>query len=84
MIKLTNGWKVPGELEEMNNMLSDFQRNLAQMENENPLTIFRENMEKGLLYKASLQDAMNQLNTYTSLYISSMELKELISNKLKQ
>ena len=84
MIKLTNGWNVPGELEEMKNMLSDFQRNLAQMENENPLTIFRENMENGLLYKASLQDAMNQLNTYTSLYISSMELKELISKKLKQ
>lgn len=83
MSKLSNGWNIPTEINKMQEMLDDFQRNLKEMEKDNPLTIFRENMESGLLYKASLQDALNQLNTYTSLYISAVELSEIIFKKKK-
>jgi hypothetical protein len=66
----------------MKTLLNDFERNIVQMEKENPLTIFRENMENGILYKASVQDATNHLNTFTSLYLSAMELREMISKKI--
>ena len=81
MATLSNGWKVPTDTEEMKTLLDDFERNIVQMEKENPLTIFKENMENGILYKASLQDATNHLNTFTSLYLSAMELIEMISKK---
>jgi hypothetical protein len=81
MATLSNGWKVPTDTEEMKTLLDDFERNIVQMEKENPLTIFKENMENGILYKASLQDATNHLNTFTSLYLSAMELREMISKK---
>jgi hypothetical protein len=79
---LSNGWKVPTDIEEMKILLNDFERNIVQMEKENPLTIFKENMENGILYKASLQDATNHLNTFTSLYLSAMELREMIIKKI--
>ncbi len=82
MATLSNGWKVPTDNEEMKTLLIDFERNINQMEKENPLTIFKENMENGILYKASVQDAMNHLNTFTSLYLSAMELREIISKKI--
>jgi hypothetical protein len=82
MATLSNGWKVPTDKEEMKTLLIDFERNINQMEKENPLTIFKENMENGILYKASVQDAMNHLNTFTSLYLSAMELREIISKKI--
>jgi len=82
MATLSNGWKVPTDTEEMKTLLDDFERNIVQMEKENPLTIFKENMENGILYKASLQDATNHLNTFTSLYLSAMELREMISKKI--
>ena len=66
----------------MKTLLDDFERNIVQMEKENPLIIFKENMENGILYKASLQDATNHLNTFTSLYLSAMELREMISKKI--
>lgn len=79
---LSNGWKIPTDIEEMKILLNDFERNIVQMEKENPLTIFKENMENGILYKASLQDATNHLNTFTSLYLSAMELREMIIKKI--
>ena len=82
MATLSNGWKVPTDKEEMKILLNDFERNINQMEKENPLTIFKENMENGILYKASLQDATNHLNTFTSLYLSAMELREMIIKKI--
>jgi hypothetical protein len=82
MATLSNGWKIPTDKEEMKTLLNDFERNIVQMEKENPLAIFRENMENGILYKASVQDAMNHLNTFTSLYLSAMELREMISKKI--
>lgn len=80
-MKLTNGWNVPSTLEEMEEQYREFSRNLTEMEKENPLIIFRENMENGIIYKASLQDASNHLSTYSSLYISTKELEELIIKK---
>lgn len=53
------------------------------MESENPLTIFREHMDNGLLFKAGLQDAMNQLTTFANLYMSILELKEEIKKQSK-
>jgi len=76
---LTNGWKIPTDIQEMKTMKESFEKTLLEMESENPLTIFREHMENGLLFKAGLQDALNQVNTYANLFISSLELKEAIS-----
>ena len=78
MSRLSNGWKIPGSLEEMQEMLNSFQKTIFEMESENPLVIFREHMENGLLFKAGLQDALNQINTYANLYASASELKEAI------
>ncbi len=76
---MTNGWKIPTDIQEMKTMKESFEKTLLEMESENPLTIFREHMENGLLFKAGLQDALNQVNTYANLFISSLELKEAIS-----
>lgn len=81
MEKLSNGWKVPAGEDEIKALLADFERNMTEMEKENPLTIFRENMENGILFKAALQDAMNQLNTFSNLYLSAAELKEILTKK---
>ncbi|MDZ4725957.1 MAG: hypothetical protein SH817_07360 [Leptospira sp.] len=77
--RLSNGWKIPTELSEMKEMHSSFLKTLNEMELENPLTVFREHMENGLLFKAGLQDATNQLNTYANLYMSAMELRDAIT-----
>jgi hypothetical protein len=79
MSRLSNGWKIPTEISEMIEMQTSFEKTLKEMESENPLTIFREHMENGLLFKAGLQDALNQINTFANLYISSMELKTAIA-----
>jgi hypothetical protein len=81
MEKLSNGWKIPSSTDEIKALLADFERNITEMEKENPLTIFRENMENGILFKAALQDAMNQLNTFSNLYMSAAELREILVRK---
>ncbi|TGN20990.1 hypothetical protein [Leptospira idonii] len=81
--RLSNGWKIPQSLDEKKEMFASFQKTLSEMESENPLTVFREHMENGLLFKAGLQDALNQLNTFANLYASASELKEAISKEEK-
>ncbi len=81
MEKLSNGWKIPSDINEIKALLADFERNILEMEKENPLTLFRENMENGILYKAALQDATNQLSTFSSLYLSAAELREILAKK---
>lgn len=83
MSRLSNGWKVPESLEDKKELLESYQKNVNSMESENPLTIFREHMDNGLLFKAGLQDAMNQLTTFANLYMSIIELKEEISKQTK-
>lgn len=78
MSRLSNGWKIPSDLEEMREMKASFEKTIQEMESENPLTIFREHMESGLLFKAGLQDALNQVNTFANLYISAAELQQAI------
>jgi len=76
---LSNGWKIPTEISEMKEMKESFEKTLREMESENPLTIFREHMENGLLFKAGLQDALNQVNTFANLLVSATELNEAIT-----
>jgi len=76
--RLSNGWKIPVSLEEMREMKSSFDKTISEMELENPLIIFREHMENGLLFKAGFQDALNHLQTYSNLYMSSIELRDAI------
>lgn len=83
MSRLSNGWKIPADLPEMDKMYVSFKETLSEMESENPLTIFREHMENGLLFKSGLQDALNQLNTYANLYVSAQELKAAIDKIAK-
>ncbi len=79
MNRLANGWKIPSTVSEKIELLSSYQKTLEQMETENPISIFKEHMENGLLHKAALQDAMNQLTTYANLFQSAKELTELIA-----
>lgn len=79
--RLSNGWKIPSSLEEMKELRSSFLKTIQDMESENPLSIFREHMENGLLFKAGLQDALNQVNTFANLYMSAIELQEEIKKK---
>ncbi|TGL62202.1 hypothetical protein EHQ58_03080 [Leptospira ognonensis] len=79
MSRLSNGWKIPTDIAEMKEMKASFEKTIHEMESENPLTIFREHMESGLLFKAGLQDALNQVNTFANLYISASELQEAIN-----
>ena len=79
MSRLSNGWKIPTEISEMKEMKESFEKTLREMESENPLTIFREHMENGLLFKAGLQDALNQVNTFANLLVSATELNEAIT-----
>ena len=60
-------------------MLRDFEKNLNEMELENPILIFKENMQKGILFKAASLDANNQLTTYINLYMSAIELREFLN-----
>ncbi|TGL70698.1 hypothetical protein [Leptospira jelokensis] len=83
MSRLSNGWKVPESLEEKKELLESYLNTVNGMESENPLTIFREHMDNGLLFKAGLQDAMNQLTTFANLYMSIIELKEEIKKQSK-
>ncbi|XDD45768.1 hypothetical protein AB3N60_13765 [Leptospira sp. WS39.C2] len=83
MSRLSNGWKVPESLEDKKELLESYQKTVESMESENPLTIFREHMDNGLLFKAGLQDAMNQLTTFANLYMSIIELKEEITKQTK-
>lgn len=83
MSRLSNGWKVPESLEDKKELLESYQKTVESMESENPLTIFREHMDNGLLFKAGLQDAMNQLTTFANLYMSITELKEEIKKQTK-
>ncbi|ABZ98782.1 hypothetical protein EHQ92_16810 [Leptospira biflexa] len=83
MSRLSNGWKVPESLSDKKELLDSYQKTVNSMESENPLTIFREHMDNGLLFKAGLQDAMNQLTTFANLYMSIIELKEEISKQTK-
>ncbi|MGV3667705.1 MAG: hypothetical protein ACO1NV_16385 [Leptospira bouyouniensis] len=83
MSRLSNGWKVPESLEDKKELLESYQNTVNSMESENPLTIFREHMDNGLLFKAGLQDAMNQLTTFANLYMSIIELKEEIKKQTK-
>jgi hypothetical protein len=77
--RLSNGWKIPAEISEMKEMRDSFEKTLREMESENPLIIFREHMENGLLFKAGLQDSLNQINTYANLFMSALELKDAIA-----
>lgn len=61
--------------------MESYQKTVESMEAENPLTIFREHMDNGLLFKAGLQDAMNQLTTFANLYMSIIELKAEIEKQ---
>lgn len=83
MSRLSNGWKVPESLEDKKELLESYQKTVESMESENPLTIFREHMDNGLLFKAGLQDAMNQLTTFANLYMSIIELKSEITKQTK-
>jgi hypothetical protein len=80
MSRLSNGWKIPESLTEKRELLASFEKTIGEMESENPLTIFREHMESGLLFKAGLQDAMNQLTTFANLCMSATELRDAIKS----
>ncbi|MDF3821373.1 hypothetical protein P3G55_15830 [Leptospira sp. 96542] len=81
MSRLSNGWKIPESLVEKQELMESFQTTVMEMEKENPLTIFREHMDNGLLFKAGLQDATNQLTTFANLYMSILELKAEIQKQ---
>lgn len=81
MSRLTNGWKIPIGLAEKQELLASFTKTVEEMESENPLLVFREHMDAGLLFKAGLQDAMNHLTTYANLYMSILELREAIQKE---
>lgn len=81
MGRLSNGWKVPESLSDKKELMESYQKTVESMEAENPLTIFREHMDNGLLFKAGLQDAMNQLTTFANLYMSIIELKAEIEKQ---
>ncbi|TGL39885.1 hypothetical protein [Leptospira perdikensis] len=83
MSRLSNGWKVPETLLDKKELMESYQKTVESMEAENPLTIFREHMDNGLLFKAGLQDAMNQLTTFANLYMSIIELKAEIEKQTK-
>ncbi len=79
MKTLSNGWKIPTDRDKALEMLRDFEKNLNEMELENPILIFKENMQKGILFKAASLDANNQLTTYINLYMSAIELREFLN-----
>ena len=79
MKTLSNGWKIPTDRDMALEMLRDFEKNLNEMELENPILIFKENMQKGILFKAASLDANNQLTTYINLYMSAIELREFLN-----
>ncbi|TGK88076.1 hypothetical protein EHQ23_04315 [Leptospira bourretii] len=83
MSRLSNGWKIPESLDDKIELMESYQKTVGSMESENPLTIFREHMDNGLLFKAGLQDAMNQLTTFANLYMSIIELKKEIEKQTK-
>jgi len=77
---MSNGWKIPQSVEERRELAQSFGQTLLEMEGENPLLIFKEHMQNGLLHKAAFQDALNHLQTYANLYMSKKELEELLQN----
>ncbi len=79
MKTLSNGWKIPTDKDKALEMLKDFEKNLKEMELENPILIFKENIQNGILFKAASLDANNHLTTYINLYISTIELKEFLN-----
>ena len=79
MKTLSNGWKIPTDRDKALEMLRDFEKNLNEMELENPILIFKENMQKGILFKAASLDANNQLTTYINLYMSAIELRQFLN-----
>ena len=79
MKTLSNGWKIPTDRDMALEMLRYFEKNLNEMELENPILIFKENMQKGILFKAASLDANNQLTTYINLYMSAIELREFLN-----
>ena len=83
MSRLSNGWKIPESLDDKIELMESYQKTVGSMEAENPLTIFREHMDNGLLFKAGLQDAMNQLTTFANLYMSIIEIKKEIEKQTK-
>lgn len=82
MSRLTNGWKIPVSIDEKRELKQSYDKTLREMESENPILIFKEHMQNGLLHKAALQDALNQLTTYANLYQSAKELEELIAKSI--
>jgi hypothetical protein len=79
MKTLSNGWKFPTDKEKASEMLRDFEKNLKEMELENPILIFKDNIQNGILFKAASLDANNHLTTYINLYMSAMELREYLN-----
>jgi len=80
MSRLTNGWKIPSSPQERRELRESFAKTVREMESENPILIFKEHMENGLLHKAALQDSMNQLTTYANLYQSIKELDAILQS----
>jgi len=79
MKTLSNGWKIPTDKEKAFEMLNDFEKNLKEMELENPILIFKDNIQNGILFKAASLDANNHLTTYINLYMSTIELRKFLS-----
>ncbi len=79
MKTLSNGWKIPADRSQALEMLNDFEKNLKEMELENPIFIFKDNMQNGILFKAASLDATNHLTTYINLFMSAQELREYIN-----
>ncbi|PJE01591.1 MAG: hypothetical protein CK427_10575 [Leptospira sp.] len=82
-IRLTNLMKVPETLVLAEELLASLQKTLIELENpdENPVTIFKKNMEEGFLFPAALKDATNAVTVYANIYQSILELKEIIELK---
>ena len=76
--RLPNGFPIPDIFEEQKKLLQSMKDSLVSMESENPLQVFRENMESGFLIKAAQTDAQNALNTFVQLYLSAEELKKFM------
>jgi hypothetical protein len=79
MKTLSNGWKIPTDKNQALDMLKDFEKNLREMELENPIMIFKDNIQSGILFKAASLDANNHLMTYINLYMSAQELREYLN-----
>jgi tRNA(Ile2) C34 agmatinyltransferase TiaS len=82
-IRLTNLMKVPQDKESAMELLASLEKTLRELEEEkeNPILVFKENMDNGYLYAAAIKDATNSLNVYAGLYQSAKELREIIEKK---